>query len=106
MSVYEIISTILMVVFGFLSLYIKTKTKIIDKAKDAVNTAEETYKDATKSGGIKFEYCIDMLYGYVPAVMKPFITREFMAMAVQKAFDAMAKFATQQLDKLVDKTGE
>ena len=44
-NIYSIVMTALMVIFGFLCSYIKTKTNLINKAGDFINKAEEDYKD-------------------------------------------------------------
>ena len=49
-SIYSIVMTALMVIFGFLCSYIKTKTNLISKAGDFINKAEEDYKDVSKAG--------------------------------------------------------
>lgn len=49
-NIYSIVMTTLMVIFGFLCSYIKTKTNLISKAGDFINKAEEDYKDVSKAG--------------------------------------------------------
>lgn len=102
-NLYSIVTTVLMVVFGFLCSYIRTKTSLIDKAGDFINKAEEDYKDVSKAGMMKHEAVVEWLYSLVPAPMKIFITRQMIAEITQTAFDQMADFATKQLDKVVDK---
>jgi len=57
MSVYEIIMTVVAVVFGFLSLYIKQKTNIYERAAEAIDMAEASYTDV-KQGGMKMYYAV------------------------------------------------
>jgi len=57
MSVYEIIMTVIAVVFGFLSLYIKQKTSIYERAAEAIDMAEGAYTEM-KTGGIKMHYAV------------------------------------------------
>ena len=102
-NIYSIVMTVLMVVFGFLCSYIRTKTSLINKAGDFINKAEEDYKDVSKAGMMKHEAVVEWLYSLVPAPMKIFITRQMIAEITQTAFDQMADFATKQLDKVVDK---
>ena len=78
-NIYSIVVTALMVVFGFVTSYIKTKSKLIDKAGDFINKAEEDYKDVSKAGAYKFEWVVETLYGFVPAPMKMFITRQMVS---------------------------
>lgn len=104
---YTILVTIGTVGFGFLSAYLKTKSTLKDKVNEGIATAEEIYKDSTKAGGEKFEWVIDFLYQYIPSVLKPIFTRDMISNIIQSAFDEIQKYATQQLDKLVNKvTGE
>lgn len=102
-NIYSVVMTVLMVVFGFLCSYIRTKTNLINKAGDFINKAEEDYKDYSKAGMIKHEAVVEWLYSLVPAPMKIFITRQMIGEITQTAFDQMADFATKQLDKIVDK---
>ena len=103
---YSILTTILWVVFGFLVTYFKEKTKLVEHAKYAINSAEKQYELYTKVGYQKFEYAVDMLANLVPAPLKIFITRELIGEIVQKAFDGMEAYAKKQLDKVVDKVIE
>ena len=99
---YSIVVTVLMVIFGFITSYIRTKSELINKAGDFINKAEEDYKDVTKAGAYKFEAVVEWLYGLVPTTMRFFITRQMISEIVQKVFDKMAEYATKQLDKVVD----
>lgn len=101
--IYTILVTVGTVGFGFLSAYLKTKTTLKDKVNEGIATAEEIYKDSTKAGGEKFEWVIDFLYQYVPSILKPIFTRDMISNIIQSAFDEIQKYATQQLDKLVNK---
>ncbi len=103
MSIYEIIMTVLTVIFGFLSLYIKSKSTIIEQANQAIDNAEKEFANYTQAGQEKFEFAVDFLYGHVPAVIKPLLTREKVGEIVQFAFDSIQSFAKKQLDKIVDK---
>jgi len=49
-NIYSIVVTVLMVIFGFVSSYIKTKSNLINKAGDFINKAEEDYKEVSKAG--------------------------------------------------------
>lgn len=102
----QILVDILMVVFGFIAWYFRTKTNLVQKAKEAINGAEKAYEDVAKAGGKKFEFAVDLVFAYVPTALKPFITREVVGNIVQTAFDGMARFAQQQLDKVFNKPHE
>lgn len=101
-NIYSIIVTVLMVIFGFVSSYIKTKSNLINKAGDFINKAEEDYKEVSKAGQYKFEWVVESLYGFVPAPMKMFITRQMISEITQKVFDQAAEYATMQLDRVVE----
>ena len=110
MNTYEIIMTILAVLFGALSIYMKSNQKIVEtknelqeKVNGYIDDAEELYSDVTKAGGVKREWVIDKLYNLVPAGLKPFFSHDLMEQIVQGAFDAIQSFAKKQLDKVVDK---
>lgn len=102
----KIILTVLLVIAGYLVEYFKTKTQLIEKAKTAINQAEQMYEDTTKAGGQKMMWVVNELYAITPAILKPFITKDLLQDWVQKAFNAMAVYATKQLDKIVDKVIE
>lgn len=103
MNTYEIIMTVLAVVFGGLSLYISGKKNVIESVTGFINDAETEFKDSVNAGGKKFEWVIDKIYSIIPTVLKPFITRELISALVQKVFDIMESYAKKQLDKVVDK---
>jgi len=49
-NIYSIITTILVIVFGYLVSYAKTKTALISKAGEFINKAEDEYKSVSKAG--------------------------------------------------------
>lgn len=101
-NIYSIITTVLVIVFGYLVSYAKTKTALISKAGEFINKAEDEYKSVSKAGNIKFEYVTGVLYESIPTPMKMFITKPMVDEITQKVFDQIADFATKQLDKVVD----
>ena len=78
-NIYTILITIAFCLLGYVASYIKTKSSLLQKAEDYINKAEDEYKDATKAGGEKFNYVVETLYGFVPAPLKVFITKETVA---------------------------
>ena len=102
-NIYSIITTVLVIVFGYLVSYAKTKTALISKAGEFINKAEDEYKSVSKAGNIKFEYVTGVLYESIPTPMKMFITKPMVDEITQKVFDQIADFATKQFDKVVDK---
>ena len=105
MNIYTIISTILWIVGGFLVTYIKSKKDIIEQATSVIDEAEKKYADMAKAGSDKMLWAVEFLYSKLPEPMKFFITKDFIRDTLQKTFDSVASYATQQLDKLVDKKG-
>lgn len=100
---YSILVTIGLCVLGYITSYIRTKTNLINKAGELINTAEDNYKSTTKQGEAKFTTVCNWLMDMIPAPLKIFITRDMVEKIVQTAFDKMAEFANKQLDKVVDK---
>ena len=99
----QILTTFLWIVSGFVAIYFKEKTKVVQQISEKIAEAEDIYKDYTKAGQEKFNWVCDVIYSYVPAILKPFITREFIGNLVQKVFDSIEAYTTQQLDKVFNK---
>lgn len=105
-TIFEIIKWVAILLLGGLSLYFKSKTALIEKVTGYIAQAEIKYKEATKAGGQKFEWVIDHLYVYVPAWLRPLITREVISQIVQYVFDGVQAYAKLQLDRLTDKAAK
>ena len=99
----QIIVTIAWIICGFLAVYFREKTNIVSQIAGKIAEAEDIYKDYTKAGSEKFGWVCDFLEGIVPVFLKPFITRAFIENAVQKVFNQIEVYATQQLDKVFNK---
>lgn len=102
-NIYSILVTIGLCLLGYVTSYIRTKSKLIQKAEDYINVAEENYKSVTTAGEQKFSFVVDTLYNWCPAPFKMFITKQMISEIVQKVFDKMQEYANKQLDKIVDK---
>lgn len=102
MNIYSIITTVLWIVFGFFIYYFKTKTNLLEKAKDAINFAETEFTES-KSGGAKMEFAVKYLYDLVPEPLKIVFTEETIQGIIQVAFDKIQEFAELQLDKVFKK---
>lgn len=94
------------VVLGGFVIYFNYNTKLNKQVNELIDKAEETFKDVTKSGGLKHEWVIDQLYNLIPTPFNLLFTRDMISHIVQTAFDGMASYATKQLDKIVDKVTE
>ena len=46
-NIYSILITIGFVLLGYLVSYVKTKSKLINKAEEFINVAEDNYKSVT-----------------------------------------------------------
>ena len=108
----EIIGYILTVIFGALSIYFKRSAVAQSKAAEVENWIAEIKGSAakyivkaekifegTQRGGEKFKWAVDSLYILLPVPIRAFITKEMIGDIIQGAFDAMADYATTQLDK-------
>lgn len=101
MDIYEIFILILMVLFGGLSLYLKTKNNLLSKANELIGDAEALYKDTTKAGGRKFEWVVAQLYALIPAPLRVVFSKELLGTVVQGAFDLIERYTKMQLDKVI-----
>lgn len=104
MDILEIAKWIVIAILGGLALYAKTNQKLAELAAKAVifiKEAELAYKDSTKSGGAKFEFVVNKLYTFVPAVLKPIITKDILEDITQRTFDQVEAYAKEQLDKRI-----
>ena len=103
MSVYDIIMLVVTIIFGGLSLYFKTKTKIVETAQANIATAEEAFKDAFKAGSDKQKWVVNRIMDILPAPFKLIFGYDTIAKIVQNAFDQIERYAVTQLDKIAKK---
>lgn len=96
-----LLGVVAMVILGFLVSYFKTKTKVLDSVASKIAEAEEIYKDTTKAGGKKFNYCVEYLYSLVPSAFTKILTKEVIGTIVQGTFDSISSYAKIALDKVV-----
>ena len=102
MKFYDIIMLVITVIFGGLSLYLRTKTNLLQQVNSAIVNAEHAYSEVTHAGNMKFNYVVTRLYSLVPAPFKTIITQEMIGRIVQNAFNSIENYAVQQLDKITD----
>lgn len=100
MTTYEIIVTIIMIIFGGFSYYYKTKSKLSESANELVTIAENKYAEFEKSGSKKLEFCVNYLYSYVPTPVKAFFPKSALEVIVETALANMKEFAKTQVDTL------
>lgn len=99
-TLLNILSLIFMAIFGGLALWFKGNGTLSSLAAGFIAEAEALYKDVTKSGGEKFNWVVERLYGVLPSALRPFIPKSLVESVVQSTFDAIEKYAKLQLDKL------
>lgn len=99
-NILEACKWIALVAFGGLALYFKYNTALKDRVTGAINEAEEAYKDQTQAGKKKFNFVVDTIYGWLPAILRPIFTRSIVEQIVQATFDQMQAYAVKQLDRL------
>lgn len=116
-QIYTIATTVLTIVGGALSIYLRTSEKAKAKAKEVadvlaeitakaiifIKEAEESYKDVSHSGGQKFEEVVDKLYDLVPDALHGIFTKDMIGQIVQSTFDEIEAYAKVQLDRAMDK---
>ena len=112
----EILSYILTIALGALSIYYKrsaaaqSKAAEIDgwlsemknKSASYIAKAEETFA-GTQRGGEKFAWVVDSLWSWLPHQMRLFITKDMIGEIVQATFDSMADYAATQLDRAISR---
>lgn len=105
-TLIEGIYPIMLLVLTYMVSYLLTKTRVTKRVSGAIHEAELKYVGLRKEGENKLKFAIDLLYGYVPVYLKPFITRELVGRLVQETFDETKKYVDIQLDKVSDKINE
>lgn len=101
MDIVKIIEFIFILVFGGLSLYFKANSKLIAKASTLISEAEEKFTSKTE----KFDWCVDMLYSFLPAPLRvifKYIPKPMVEQIIQNVFDDMKAFAKTKLDRATD----
>lgn len=93
--VFTIIFAVLAVAGVFLSYYFHVKAKIYAETESAVNNAEQDDKTAAE----KMELAVSQIYSIVPAVLKPFFSKNVIEGIVQAAFDKIEEYAEKQVKK-------
>ncbi len=91
-EIFSIIFGTVSLLLSFVGYYFYIKSEIFKKTEDAVNNAEA---EGTV-GKEKLKAATEQLYATVPAVLKPFFSREQIELAVQTAFDKIEEYAKRQ----------
>ncbi len=93
----------LSVLFAFLTSYYRSSKTLQGLVARAINDAESAFSGTSKKGEQKFQYALTLLYDKVPVALRPIITKQVLSDMLQKGFNELSSFATQQLDAAVDK---
>jgi hypothetical protein len=93
--IINIILGILAVAASFIGYYFYIRGKLLNAATGAVNDAEQDGKIAAE----KRQQAVDQVYALVPALLKPILSKTFVADRVQEAFEKIEQYAKKQLAK-------
>lgn len=106
MEWYNILITVITIVFGGLSYYYNTKSKLNSKVDALITEAENKYADIEKSGEQKLDYVVSILYSYIPIQFRWMFPEEALKLIIEKALFEMKKFTIMQIEKLDEKASE
>ncbi|MEA4869887.1 MAG: hypothetical protein VB062_04535 [Christensenella sp.] len=99
-SILNLVCGVCVILCYFFSEYYKKSATLRDLIALLIADAEEAFKEQAKSGKEKMAWVLDQLYEKIPLPFKPFFTKIQLEEVVQKAFDAIAKYADIQVAKL------
>lgn len=105
-DILAILNPLLTIAVFYMVSYLSTRVKLTERVSEAINETEKKYEGAQKASQDKLDYAIDILYGYVPAYLKPLITKALIENILQGMFDETKKFADMQLDRVADKIND
>lgn len=103
MNIGTVLLNIAWILLGFIVVYLKTRTNIIEMAQEKIIEAEKEYASVMKAGSIKQEFVVSFIFDKIPAPMRVIFTKETIRGLVQATFDAAQKYAYTQLDKIFNK---
>ena len=93
--ILTIVSSVIAVAAAILGYYQHIKKRIEQEALGAINKAEET----DKIGEEKMQDAIERVYGMIPAVAKPVISKEMVELVIQRVFNEVEEYARKQIEK-------
>lgn len=103
MEWYNVLITIIMFVFGGLSYYYNTKSKLSGKVDELITEAEKKYSDIEKSGDQKLNYVVSILYSYIPIQFKWMFPEEALKLIIEASLNEMKRFTKTQIIKIDEK---
>lgn len=92
LTILSCVCTLTAIIVGY---YQYIKKKIEKEALDAINKAEDT----DKVGEEKMKEAVETVYSILPAVVKPFISKQLVETLIQGVFDKVEEYAKKQLNK-------
>lgn len=92
LTILSCLCTITAIVIGY---YQTIRKKIEQEALDAINKAEDTDKIAEE----KMKEAVETVYSILPAVAKPFVSKQLIETIVQGIFDKVEEYARKQVEK-------
>ena len=100
--IFSIVMGVLTIVGGCLSFYYNVKSKILDAANNAINTAE----DSDKVKEEKMALAISEVKKLIPAPARLLFTDNVLKTIIQKAFDGIETYAEKQAKKAQNSDAE
>lgn len=104
-TILPIVEPIAIIVIGYIVTFISTRVNIANKISTVIAKTERKYEKTKKeyTSSEKLDYAVNLLYGYVPAFIKPFVSKDTLKSSIQLAFEEIEEYANIQLDKVVNK---
>ena len=90
-----VLSILCTIVAAVISYYLYIKKLIESNALDAINKAEDTDLIA----GEKMVEAVNTIYGMLPTVIRPFISKVLIETVLQGVFNKVEEYAKKQIDK-------
>lgn len=107
MTIYNVITTALMIILGAVSYYLKTKANVTQIAQSLVAIAEDAYKSTEKAGKQKLTFVLNKLYeDYIPTALKPFFPKEMLIEIIEYALTMAKEYTLAQADSIEAKAEE
>ena len=91
-EIFSLIFGLISVLLSFIGYYFYVKSEIYKNTEEAVNSAETD----GSLGSEKLKMATEQLYLTVPALFKPFFTKDQIELIVQSAFDKIEEYAKKQ----------
>ena len=98
--IINIAAGVALILGAFLIEYFKTSSVFRGFIAQLIADAEWVFSDIEKAGKAKMDWVIQKLYGYIPAVLKPFFPAGKLEEIVQMVFDKIKDFADLQVERL------